>query len=301
MKFGIMGNLQKPRLEEVSRHLLQFLHAKKIEYCLEESLAQWLIVRDTELSIGPAEFIDPDLLASRCDIIIALGGDGTMLNAARLVGSRGTPILGVNLGKLGFMAEASVDELENAISEIVRNDYRIDERMVLTVQTDQSPKRYFALNDVVIDRGLSPRVLNLEASVGAEYLFTLAADGIILATPTGSTAYSLASGGPIITPDSRVIAITPISPHALTARPVVVPETSVLKIFVAAAVKPVHLIADGQGEDFFKPPVSFTIRKADYVVKLVKRKKNSYFDLLRTKLLWGRDTRLAPEPPRGKN
>jgi NAD+ kinase len=301
MKFGIMGNLQKPRLAEVSRHLLQFLHAKNIPYCLEESLARWLVVRDTELMIGPADYIDPDLLPAKCDVVIALGGDGTMLSAARLVGKRGTPILGVNLGKLGFMAEASVDELESAITELVRNETRIDERMVLMVETENSAKIYYALNDIVIDRGLSPRVLNLEASVNAEHLFTLAADGIILTTPTGSTAYSLASGGPIITPDSKVIAITPISPHTLTARPIVVPDTSKLRIVVESAVKPVHLIADGQGEEFFQPPVVFSIRKADYTIKLVKRKKQSYFDLLRTKLLWGRDVRLSTEPPHGEN
>lgn len=292
MKFGIIGNLQKSTLLEVCRHLLQFLDGKKIRYCLEENLARWLQVRDVTLSIGPSAFFEETILPAKCDVLIALGGDGTMLTAARIVGKRETPILGVNLGKLGFMAEASVDDLEKAITEIVRHETWLDERMVLRVQAEGSSKVYYALNDVVIDRGLSPRILTLETYVDEDFLVSLAADGIIFTTPTGSTAYSLASGGPIIAPQSKVIAITPISPHTLTARSVVVPEKSVLRITVPSAVKPVHLIADGQGEDFFNPPVTFTIRKADYTVQLVKRKTSSYFDLLREKLLWGSDIRV---------
>ena len=291
MKFGIIGNLQKPTLLDVCRHLLQFLDGKKIHYCLEENLARWLQVRDVTLSVGPSAFFEETILPAKCDVLIALGGDGTMLTAARIVGKRETPILGVNLGKLGFMAEASVDDLEKAITEIVRHETWLDERMVLRVQAEGSSKVYYALNDVVIDRGLSPRILTLETYVDEDFLVSLAADGIIFTTPTGSTAYSLASGGPIIAPQSKVIAITPISPHTLTARSVVVPEKSVLRINVPSAVKPVHLIADGQGEDFFDPPVTFTIRKADYTIQLVKRKTSSYFDLLREKLLWGTDIR----------
>ncbi len=295
MKFGIIGNLQKPKLEEVCRHLLSFLEDQRIAYCLEQNLARWLSERNVELKIGPTELFEETDLPSRCDVLVALGGDGTMLAAARFVGSRGTPILGVNLGKLGFMAEASVDELESAVNEIVRKETWIDERMVLNVRAEGTHKEHFALNDIVIDRGLSPRVLNIETYVDNDYLITLAADGIIFTTPTGSTAYSLASGGPIITPHSNVIAVTPISPHTLTARSVVVPDQSTLRIVVSAAAKPVHLIADGQGEDFFQPPVTFTVRKANYTIRLVKRRNSSYFDLLRAKLLWGSDVRVRQQ------
>ncbi len=293
MKFGIIGNLQKPHLEEVTQRLLRYLHAQKIPYCLEESLARWLLVRDTQLAVGPADFVQPDLLPSRCDVLIALGGDGTMLTAARIVRDRGTPILGINLGKLGFMAEASADEMESAMDEILQNEASIDERMVLRVRAGDSPKEFPALNDVVIDRGPSPRILILEAYVDGDYLFTLSADGLIIATPTGSTAYSLASGGPVIVPSSKVLAITPISPHTLSARTVVVPETSTLTIKVPSFAQPVHLITDGQGEEMYHPPVTFTVRKAEYTVNLVKRKKHSHFDVLRTKLLWGSDVRVA--------
>jgi NAD+ kinase len=293
MKFGIFGNIQKPRLEHVCEHLLQILRDNNIPYCLEEGLARWLTVRDIHLNIGPAEYYDEAVLPSHCDIIIALGGDGTMLAAARIVGNRGTPILGINLGKLGFMAEASVDDMEVVIKEIIANKTWIDQRMVLAVQADNSPKMYHALNDIVIGRGLSPRILNLETYVDDDRLSTLAADGIIFATPTGSTAYSLASGGPIISPHSTVIAITPISPHTLTARPVVVPDLSVVRVVVSPSVKQVQVIADGQGEEFFQTPVTFTIKKADYTINLVKRKNSSYFDLLRAKLLWGSDVRVS--------
>ncbi len=301
MKFGIIGNLQKPRLEEVTTRLLAYLHAQKIAYCLEEGLARWLLVRDTQLAIGPADFVAPDLLPLRCDVLIALGGDGTMLTAARIVRDRGTPIFGINLGKLGFMAEASADELEGAMDEILRNETWIDDRMVLRVAAGGAAKDLFALNDVVIDRGPSPRILNIEAFVDGDYLFTLSADGLIVSTPTGSTAYSLASGGPVIVPRSRVMEITPISPHTLSARTVVVPDTSVLTINIPPLARPVHLITDGQGEELYNPPVTFTVRKADYTINLIKRKKYSHFDILRTKLLWGSDVRLARDAGDGES
>ncbi len=301
MKFGLIGNLQKPKLEHAILLLLNALHQRRIPYCLEEGLARWLQVRDVPLSVGPSEFVEPDLLPSRCDVLVALGGDGTMLTAARIVRDRGTPILGINLGKLGFMTEASVEELEEAIDELLRKETHIDERTVLRVGAGGSAKELYALNDVVIDRGPSPRILDLETFVDGDYLFTLAADGIIVSTPTGSTAYSLASGGPVIVPGSKVMGITPISPHTLSARSVIVPETSVLTVKVPGSARPVHLITDGQGEELYQTPVTFTIRKAGYTINLIKRKKYSHFDVLRKKLSWGRDVRVLKEGHGGKN
>jgi NAD+ kinase len=215
-----------------------------------------------------------------------------MLAAARMVGALGTPLLGINLGKLGFLAEVSIDEIEPVLDEIARGDYLVEDRMVLTVRRDHDAETICALNEVVVDKGQSARVIELETFVNGEYLVTYSADGLIVTTPTGSTAYSLASGGPIVAPASKVVAINPVAPHTLTARPVVVPDDSVIRLVVAAEGRPVHLTADGQIERTVDTPAEFEIRKAGYTVKLVKRKQRTYFDLLRTKLLWGRDLRV---------
>ena len=230
-------------------------------------------------------------LAAQCDILVALGGDGTMLMAARTVAGHGTPILGINLGKLGFLAEVSAHEIRECIEDVLSGSYVIEERVALTARTSSDSKEYFALNDIVVDRGSSPRVLDLETAVDGEYLVTYTSDGIIITTPTGSTAYSLASGGPIVVPQSRVLVINPISPHMLTARPVVLPDERVITVAIHAGAKQVHITADGQVEGRYDSPVTFTIKKAPYSVKLVKRKERNYFHLLRTKLLWGRDLR----------
>ena len=163
--------------------------------------------------------------------------------------------------------------------------------MALFARTSIDDKKYFALNEIVVDRGASPRLIVLETAVDGEYLVTYTADGIIITTPTGSTAYSLASGGPIVVPQSRVLMINPISPHTLTARPVIIPDERSITVTIHEGAKRVHITADGQVEGFYDSPVTFTIKRASHTVKLVKRKKRSYFDLLRTKLLWGRDLR----------
>ncbi|MBI4809913.1 MAG: NAD(+)/NADH kinase, partial [Ignavibacteriales bacterium] len=183
------------------------------------------------------------------------------------------------------------DELQECISDIIGGRYFIEERIILKTTSVNDKQVYLTLNDIVIDKGSSPRIIDLETSVNNDYLVTYTADGLIIATPTGSTAYSLSSGGPIVVPKSHVIVVNPISPHTLSARPVIVPDDSIIKIKVGVSVKPVHMIADGQIEKFYDAPIEFTIQKAPYMVKLVKRKKRNYFNLLRTKLMWGKDLR----------
>jgi NAD+ kinase len=293
MTFGIIGNITKPVLHEVTRDLLAYLAKKQVQYLVHDELGRWYN------TIGGTPFVAESVMRSsseivrHCDIMIVLGGDGTMLSAARIVGASNVPLLGVNLGKLGFLAEVSVEEITQCIDDIIAHNYVLEERTVLQATGGNDPKEYFALNEIVADRGSSPRVIELETYVDGEYLVTYTADGIIINTPTGSTAYSLASGGPIVVPLSTVITINPISPHSLTARPVVVPDTSVIRIIVHGGPTPVHITADGQVEGFYKTPAEFIIQKAPYTVKLVKRKKKrTFYDLLRTKLFWGKDVRM---------
>lgn len=292
MTVGIIGNTTKANLSDVARKLTDHLRRHNVSYVLETGLAKILQEAGSSSPIGSSESWLDTGAGKRCDLVIALGGDGTMLSAARLAGPLGIPILGVNLGKLGFLAEVSVDELEDCLDDIVAGKYVVEERMGLAATEKNTGQVYTALNEIVVDRGSLSRVIELETSVNNEYLVTYAADGIIITTPTGSTAYSLASGGPIVVPQSKVITINPISPHSLTARPVIVPDDSVVTITVHSGDTPVHVAADGQSEGFYGTPAEITIQKTRYCIKLVKRSKRSYFDILRTKLMWGKDVRV---------
>lgn len=291
MKFGIIGNTGKPIVSEVAGRLLAYFRARHLEYLVHDALGAWINSAAGRVLVPPKLMCTEQNLARSSDMLIALGGDGTMLMAARIVGNTGIPILGVNLGKLGFLAEVSADEIQECLEDVVAGSYLIEERVALTARASSDEKEYFALNEIVIDRGASPRVIDLETAVDGEYLVTYTADGIMVTTPTGSTAYSLASGGPIVVPQSRVLVINPISPHTLTARPVVTPDDRTVTIAILAKGRRVHITSDGQTEGFYDSPVSFTVQKSAVPVKLVKRKQRGYFDLLRTKLLWGRDLR----------
>ncbi|MBI5476114.1 MAG: NAD(+)/NADH kinase [Ignavibacteriales bacterium] len=291
MKFGIIGNTRKPAILEVTENLIGYLTMKRLTFLVQKKLGDWFNNSAAGLSIDDGMIVEEEVLAQRCDMIIALGGDGTMLSAARVVSKQGTPILGVNLGKLGFLAEVSIDEMNDCIDEIAHGQYFIEERLALQACATTENEKYFALNDIVIDRGSSSRMIDIEAYVDDDYLATYVADGIILSTPTGSTAYSLATGGPIVVPGSAVLTISPISPHTLSARPVIIPDRSNITIKISAGHQPVHITIDGQEEKFYNTPVEFKIQKSPLGVKLVKRKEHTYFDLLRTKLNWVKDFR----------
>ena len=293
MTFGIIGNTSKKATNDVTKRLVSYLSKKNLSFVFHEELAKSLQGANVFPAKAKILSVPEHELAKKCDFIIALGGDGTMLAAARLAGEQEIPILGVNLGKLGFLAEVSVDEIQQYINEILDGNYVIEERMVLQATGDKGVKKFFGLNEIVIDKGASPRMVDLETYVNNDYLVTYAADGIMMATPTGSTGYSLASGGPLVAPQSSVIIITPMAPHTLTARPVIVPDTCVITVKVKMASRSVHITADGQVEGFYDTPAEFEIRKADYKIKLVKKNRHTFYDLLRTKLMWGRDVRLG--------
>jgi NAD+ kinase len=291
MKLGIMGNIKKVALSKVAEELLIYLKKKDVDFILSSDLSKF-IKKNKKSKVKVHASCPLSDLPDNCDVLVVLGGDGTMLVAARTVGAKQTPILGVNLGKLGFLAEVSVSEMKKSIDSIIKQDYEIEERMVLEAYTGKKKNRLFGLNDIVIDRGAYKRVIELETYVNNKYLVTYAADGLIITTPTGSTAYSLAAGGPIVLPQTNVMMINPIAAHTLTARPLVIPDNSVVRVVVKNGA-PVHFTADGQVEAFYKTPAEFFIEKADYSIKLIKNKKLSYFDLLRTKLLWGKDLRVG--------
>lgn len=289
MRFGIAGNIRKDGISAIAGKVLQRFESEGIEYVVERSLATFLRGR-SKLKISGKTVSEKDL-PSDSDLIISLGGDGTILRLARNVAAYGTPIVGVNLGKLGFLTEASLEDLDACLDELLKGEYFVAERMMLEASSAKTSKTYIALNDIVVDKFGTSRVLDFETFVNNEYLATFTADGIILSTPTGSTAYALANGGPIVTPQNKSITISPICPHTLTARPVIVPDDAIVRIRVTSTGHKVHLTADGQDEIILKSPTEVKIKKSKFRARLVRRKKASYYDVLRKKLNWGRDIR----------
>ncbi len=295
MKFGIVGNLEKETLPDAITTLLATGDKRPVEFIVHDELAKLVNKQVGKRVIAKKETAEIEELIQQSDIIVAFGGDGTILATARMVGRSAVPILGVNLGKLGFLAELSADEVEAFVDDILNNQHIIEDRMVVKVTAEDQDVQLYGVNDIVIDKSSSSRVIDVETHVNNDYLVTYTGDGIIVSTPTGTTGYSLAAGGPIVVPTADVLIINPICPHTLTARSVIVPDSSIIRVKIEAETPETRVTADGQQEKIFKPPVSFIIQKADFTIKLVKRKDKSYYDTLRTKLMWGKDIRVSKD------
>ncbi len=295
MKFGICGNLEKTELPRVIERLMTRCQKEKVQYILPETLAKGLRGKIDKQFLLRSNIVSERKLPTACDIVISIGGDGTILRIARLVSGHATPILGINLGKLGFLAEVSLEELDDCITEILRGDYGIEDRMMLQTRINKSKQCMFALNDIVLSQTDSSRMFTVQTFVNGEFLSKFTCDGTIVATPTGSTAYMLSNGGPIVTPTNHSLLINPICPHSLTARTVVVPEESIITLKVQTAHGKMRITADGQSQIFVRLPLEVVIERSLLVTKLVKRMNTSYYDVLRRKLHWGRDARNLSE------
>lgn len=271
---GIAANPGKSEVPEVVRKFLGFLRRRGLACLLEEGLGD--LFPDTEVG---------DLGGT--DLVVAIGGDGTILRTAREL--RGTvPILGVNLGRLGFLAEVSAEELEEAFGEVLDGRVRVEERTGLSAYAEGEGEVFFAVNDVVLERGASPRMMEVRVFVEDELLGSYLADGIILATPTGSTAYSLSAGGPIVHPGLDALILTPICPHSLSVRPMVLPPDEEVVVRVRSdRGEDMALTVDGQVRCGLHPEDTVRVRRAEEKVKLVAFPDRSFYSVLRTKLLWG--------------
>jgi len=290
MKLGIVGNLAKSGLQEAVALLLSRLEAGTADYVVDRRIIALPGVGADRAAKDVGR--DYDRCLAEAELVIAFGGDGTILGVARDVGARATPILGVNLGKLGFLAELAPDELGRAVDDLLARRFQIEDRLVLEASCPSLPgKVIHAINDVVVDKSRSPRLIDLDAHIDGAFAVTYRGDGLIISSPTGSTAYALSNNGPIVTPTSRVLGITPISPHTLSGRPLIVPDSSVIRLFVHAGADEALLSADGRVEALLKPPAEITVRRAGHSVRLVRMQGRTYFDVLRAKLLWGQDVR----------
>jgi len=262
-------------------------------------LAAWLEARDKKVFIDNETALaikrpgcDASELPALVEMLIVLGGDGTLLSAARLVADAHTdvPIFGVNLGSLGFMAELSLDELYGNLEKAIAGKLATEDRMMLGASVVRGGKRvaqYRVLNDAVINKGALARMMELKISVNDGHLTTLRADGLIVATPTGSTAYSLSAGGPIIHPTIHCFVLTPICPHTLSNRPIALPDTVVVTVCLTSQSEDVSLTLDGQIGFPLEWNDIVEIRKSRFKMKLIKHPTKSYYEILRTKLKWG--------------
>jgi NAD+ kinase len=223
-------------------------------------------------------------------MIIVLGGDGTLLSVARLVGDHDVPILGVNLGGLGFLTEITLEELYRVLEKVVQGDFITNERVVLNASVIRRGERlaeFLVLNDAVINKGALARIIDLETTINGEYLTTFKSDGLILSTPTGSTAYNLSAGGPIVYPSLHCIIITPICPHTLTNRPIMVPDDVEIRATLKTKQQEVILTLDGQQGFTLEFEDIVEVKKSEGHIYLIKSPYRHYFEVLREKLKWG--------------
>ena len=290
MKLGIIGNLGKRELPGAVTLFLGHLDREQVQYVVEAGIARLLSALVPP--VVPVHVASEEECMKSADILVTFGGDGTILSAARLVGPVGTPVLGINLGKLGFLAEVAPGEMAEAIRDLLDGHYVVEERSVLRGESPQLDGRKLnAANDIVVAKGRSSRVIGLNILVNGKFAVTYRGDGVILSTPTGSTAYALSNGGPIVVPGSRVLGLTPISPHSLSGRPLILPDDAIVTVQGPPDTEDVLVSVDGQEEAVIRAPFEVQIRCADYRLRLVRRTTRSYFDVLRAKLLWGTDSR----------
>lgn len=290
MKFAIFGNTYQAKKSFYAQTLFSILEKHHAEVYICRDFYEFL-TNDLKLNIPTAGLFDDDHFDA--DMVISVGGDGTFLKAASKVGSKGIPILGVNTGRLGFLADVSPEEMVTTFNEIYENHYTVEERSVLKISCKgQELEDYpYALNEIAILKRDSSSMISIHTAINGAYLTTYQADGLVIATPTGSTAYSLSVGGPVIVPHSNTIAITPVAPHSLNVRPIVIRDDWEITLDVESRSHNFLIAIDGRSESF-KEGTQISIRKADYAIKVVKRHNHVFFNTLRTKLMWGADTRL---------
>ena len=279
-RIGVVGNPNKGQVVENIARLSDWAKGKGLDVLLEKELA---------VKLGSAGYHGSEL-GSQVDLVVTMGGDGTLLQAARLMRKSDVPILGVNMGTFGYLTVINLNEMFDALEGVLAGDYRTEKRMMLDVAVQDERGESFecsVLNDVVINRGNYSRMVDLETIVDGQYLTTYRADGLIISTPTGSTAYSLSAGGPIVFPVLNTIILNPICPHTLTNRPVILPEDAVLKVILWTREAGAIMSCDGQVTYNLKTGDAISVRKSDYVANLIVSPRRDYLQILRSKLGWG--------------
>ena len=289
LRFAIFGNTYQPKKSVSVQKLLACLSQRKAEVCIESEFYTFLTTGQ-RLPVDGVQVIEGSDFEA--DFVISMGGDGTFLRAASMVGNKQIPILGINTGRLGFLADVNAQEIERTIQALYEGDFSVDSRAVIMVETEGQPLTGYgcALNDVAILKRDNASMITIHTTINGDYLTTYQADGLVMSTPTGSTAYSLSVGGPIIVPGTHVFSLTAVAPHSLNVRPIVISEDSEIKLKVESRTHNFLVALDGRSEKL-PDTTRLTLRKAPYRVKVIKRAGTKYFHTLREKMMWGADQR----------
>ncbi len=289
MKYCIIAHPGREYLVPVINRVVSVLSGEEKTVCMGQAAAKLTGFPDPELSDYVHIFTNEELAIEASDIIIAIGGDGTMLHAARLIHDSGKPLLGINSGRLGFLADIRMEELEDALSMLIAGKYEMESRFFLEATVDG--KKQYALNEVLFSKHSSVSMITLAVSCDGIPVNKYWADGLIIATPTGSTAYNLSSGGPIILPETNVMVLTPVCPHALTTRPLVLPADKKITIVADPPEQQILLSNDGKVCDINTDKLHVEITRSEFSINLIKLHGRNYFHTLRAKLMWGLDLR----------
>ena len=289
LTFAIFGNEYQTRKSTAAQKLLSILSERKAVVHIERRFCRFLSDVQQLAVEGCHVF---DTLDFDVDYVISMGGDGTFLKAASMVGPRCVPIVGINTGRLGYLADVSPTEMEKAIGMIYKGNFIVERHAVIEVEAEDAAlgNCRFALNDIAVMKQDNASMITIHARIDGENLVTYLADGLIVSTPTGSTAYSLSNGGPIIMPQTDVLCLTPVAPHSLNIRPIVVPATAEISLDIESRSHKFLVAIDGRSEKL-PETARLHIRKADYEVNIVKRRHHKYIATLREKMMWGADTR----------
>lgn len=278
---GLVINYEKEKAQEITNWIVDWLSFKKIKVYVEGDKDKG--TRRKDFSCTNEKFFNS------VDLIISLGGDGTLLRAAKIAATDGIPIFGVNLGGLGFLTQIGIDNLEIFLEKIYQGKCFLDERMMLDCivkRKEKEIKKFTALNDIVIGKGAFARLISLATYINDDYVITYSADGLVISTSTGSTAYSLSAGGPIVNPNINSMILTPICPHTLSARPLIIGENDQVRITLELSEEEVMVTIDGQEGFTLEPKDEVIVKKSIYKTRLIAFKEKSFYAILREKLRW---------------
>ncbi len=277
MKLGVIYNLDQIRQEQMILDFFNWLEEKQIEYFYNNNLSK--------ITLPNSKAMDKYSLIKKADILLVLGGDGSMLEIARKSSPFKKPILGINLGKLGFLTDVDLVDVKAKVEEVLKGNYYIEERMLLKAEYED--RTLYALNDIIVHKGLYGRIIQLKVSINSAFFSKFTADGLIISTPTGSTAYNLSNQGPVIEPNVESVILNPVSPHALAMRPIIVSDKSKISVEILTKEKGIIISGDAQETINFNEDSSLLIQKSKEKALLIKFKDYSFYNILRKKLGWG--------------
>lgn len=290
LRFAVFGNIYQAKKSVAVQKLLCLLEERQADILIDQSFYEYL-TKDLLLDVPYTQLITDDDFTA--DVVVSLGGDGTFLEAASRVGSKQIPILGINMGRMGFLADVTADEIDEAIEAIYNDAIEVEQRSVLHVEYSlgQPGVHPYALNEVAILKHDNSSMIAIRVNIDGEYLSTYQADGLIINTPTGSTGYALSVGGPIISPTSNTLGLVPVAPHSLNVRPFTLCDDVEIELSVDSRSHQYLVAIDGRSESLSED-IRLKIRRAPYSILLLKRKGSSFFRTLRNKLMWGSDVRI---------